>query len=457
MKGLYILLVLTQVLLLGCQLSDSEGDADTTEQLVTIPGGTITMPAKIEVTGNHSISADQFYNYFTFTASEGDEVYIEVVLFDLLSTRDYASCVGTGSGWHISISDHATTCGRSLKYSIPANGDYLVRINYASHNTGYFNLAINPPTVSANEIDLGRPDKPKEISFSSTNIINLNNFYNYYILPARKSDQLVGSVTLDEPMDAQWRARCSANMGSPYPGFKIDELAVSCTGNLDYTFREDNNYLIKVGFEGSNSSYYTGNSGYFNAALVPTTNKLFRDNLIAQPNTEIMSSNLVIQEDNTYVSVDNGTIVQNNVNIAGQNTTANRFDIINIKLLSNVSLGNSEIANVVVGDKSDSWLVNTKVQDYETIDVGNHSGSGVTYYYLDSAIKETSSFRFSGSGSGVAKLYDLDMNEVTPYSTGTSTIGDYYSFKPVEGYYILEVSNGTGAWSLSHSIHLPQY
>jgi len=261
----------------------------------TVNGGSASSPAAIQKDQQFVINDNPFYNYYKFTGKKGDKFFIDSFLSSALTESEKNGCDFNGSGnpakQLISITDSSNkvvrwTCGEHTIATLPADGDYVLSMNFTSHaGTGYIasttgDSAITTPTGTA-----GSPSNPIQVNTAGNNILSSNENFNYYKVKANAGDQLTLQVTLKQPISSDKIAGCSANTGngaisdtaaaylatltyestrSPVAHIydsNFKALYNLCDASLKYTVPTTGTYILSF-------NYGQQSAGYFNLAIL---------------------------------------------------------------------------------------------------------------------------------------------------------------------------------------------
>jgi len=425
------------ILLVGCNSSDSSNDGNKPEPITLVPGGTLAAPVIIDPALTYEISSSSFNNHFIFNAKEGDLVFLKSFMFDPLNGFDLGlNCmsakflIGTNG-----------TCGTSVVVRIPSDGDYPVTVRYSDGKTGYFNLAVIPRRMENGALALGRPDNPALLGAVNPTVLYENSFYNSFYYVARRGDRLVMDSQLE---GSTYRTSFTYGCGGYLLGVNINFTSVSCGTSVDYTFKQDGNYLIRVGYlkeaigSSGSSRFMYENPGIMQSLIVPSTENLFRNLMAAEPGVPVLSSALAIQGNGTTINISDGVLVKNDVALPDLFAVADFGDKINIIVESSPTLGGEVLINVTVGAVSEIYTVKTRPDDFETLVFDTeYSSVGVNSFYIDLDIP--TAIRFTHKLSGV-KVFDLQGVEhfSSDGLSSTSDVSNYTTFEP--GAYLVELT-----------------
>ncbi|HHD72327.1 MAG TPA: hypothetical protein ENL02_00160 [Epsilonproteobacteria bacterium] len=113
-------------------------------------GGIKSAPATLSLNVGNIIEKNSFYNYFKYTAREGEKLDLHAVLDFAITASNRMECEQTGdtfivvydSGMH--QLDWIRTCSANLTVEFPAAGRYIIQITYPG-NEGYFDADSTMP------------------------------------------------------------------------------------------------------------------------------------------------------------------------------------------------------------------------------------------------------------------------------------------------------------------------
>ncbi len=116
---------------------------DDSDAPTSVPGGTANAPATMSLDLQNVIVKNAYYNYFKYTAEEGEKLDIQAVLDMAILASQRTECQQSGDTYIVVYDAGMTqlegfrTCSTGLKVEFPVDGRYIFQIKYPG-NEGYF-------------------------------------------------------------------------------------------------------------------------------------------------------------------------------------------------------------------------------------------------------------------------------------------------------------------------------
>ena len=110
--------------------------------------GSPSEPKKINTASANLIGSNTFLNYYWISAAKGETIVVNTLLNQPLSGQQKARCGASPEGYNTQILVYnaklnrvGLSCGETIRFQIPENGNYVFQFNYGSQILGTFNAA----------------------------------------------------------------------------------------------------------------------------------------------------------------------------------------------------------------------------------------------------------------------------------------------------------------------------
>lgn len=110
--------------------------------------GSPSEPKKLNTASANSIGRNVFLNYYWISATKGETIVVNTVLNQPLSGQQKARCSAAPDSFNTQILVYNSklnrvglSCGETMRFEIPENGNYIFQFNYGIQSLGTFNAA----------------------------------------------------------------------------------------------------------------------------------------------------------------------------------------------------------------------------------------------------------------------------------------------------------------------------
>lgn len=122
-----------------------KGDAPV--KFLEVGTGSPSEPKKLNTASVNSIGSNVFLNYYWISAIKGETIVVNTVLNQPLSEKQKSLCSYSAESktqilvYDAKLNRVGLSCGETIRFQIPENGNYVFQFNYGIQSVGTFNAA----------------------------------------------------------------------------------------------------------------------------------------------------------------------------------------------------------------------------------------------------------------------------------------------------------------------------